>query len=226
MRDLRRSSYVYRGDQARRRRRAQRILVAAGLLVFGGSAWASSTHDALAESATSGGEISRLRAELEASRGELDVAQAQLDRWSRIFAYSARYDVSADLAAAVYDIALAEGIEPELGFRLVAAESEFNPRALSPVGAVGLTQLMPATARYFDGAVTRERLYDERTNLRIGFRYLRTLVRDFKGNVRLALLAYNRGPFAVSADRRRGEDPSNGYDRAIMKGYKGRGVTD
>jgi soluble lytic murein transglycosylase-like protein len=94
------------------------------------------------------------------------------------------------------------------------------------VGAVGLTQLMPATARYFDRAATRDRLYDERTNLRIGFRYLRTLVRDFRGNVRLALLAYNRGPVAVAASRRRGEDPSNGYDRAIMKGYKGRGVTD
>jgi soluble lytic murein transglycosylase-like protein len=226
MRDLRRSSYVYRGDQARRRRRAQRFLVIVGLLVFGGSAWASRPHDALAESAARGGEIGRLRAELDASRLELEVAQAELDRWSRIFAYSARYDVRADLAAAVYDIALAEGIEPELGFRLVDAESEFNARAVSPVGAVGLTQLMPATARYFDRAATRDRLYDERTNLRIGFRYLRTLVRDFGGNVRLALLAYNRGPVAVAASRRRGEDPSNGYDRAIMKGYKGRGVTD
>ena len=173
-----------------------------------------------------GSEAVRLRAELDAARSELDLANAQLDRWHKIFSYSSQYRVGADLATSVYDIALAEGIEPELAFRLVRVESEFNERATSPVGAVGLTQLMLPTARYFKKGITRDELYDRDTNLRIGFRYLRTLVRDYKGNVQLALLAYNRGPQAVQNSRDKGLDPSNGYERVVMKGYKGRGVID
>lgn len=224
------TSYVHRGDRARRRRRTQRGLIALSLCVAGASAWAgrspSEARAAVTPTSTRHDELKQLRFELEATRGELDLAQAQLARWSEIFTYSSRYNVGAELATAVYDVALAEGIEPDLGFRLVRAESEFNPRATSPVGAVGLTQVMPSTARYFEKGITRERLYDARTNLRIGFRYLRTLVREQKGNVRLALLVYNRGPVAVEASQRRGEDPSNGYEKAIMKGYRGRGVTD
>ena len=173
-----------------------------------------------------GSEAIRLRAEIDAARSELDLANAQLDRWHKIFSYSSQYRVGADLATSVYDIALAEGIEPELAFRLVRVESEFNERATSPVGAVGLTQLMVPTARYFQKGITRDQLYDRDTNLRIGFRYLRTLVREYKGNVQLALLVYNRGPQAVQNSRDQGLDPSNGYERVVMKGYKGRGVID
>ena len=171
-----------------------------------------------------GSEAVRLRAEIDAARSELDLANAQLDRWHKIFSYSSQYRVGADLATSVYDIALAEGIEPELAFRLVRVESEFNERATSPVGAVGLTQLMVPTARYFQKGITRDQLYDRDTNLRIGFRYLRTLVREYKGNVQLALLVYNRGPQAVQNSRDQGLDPSNGYERVVMKGYTGRGV--
>ena len=168
----------------------------------------------------------RLQAELDKTRGELDLANAQLARWNRIFTYSSQYRIAADLAADIYDISQAEGIEPDLAFRLVRVESEFNERATSPVGAVGLTQLMPATAKYFEKGVTRARLYDRRTNLRIGFRYLRTLIREQRGNVKMALLVYNRGPVAVQAARRQGANPSNGYDNAVTKGYNGRGVVD
>jgi soluble lytic murein transglycosylase-like protein len=173
-----------------------------------------------------GSEAVRLRTELEAVRGELDLANAQLERWHRIFGFSSTYKVGADLAASIYDIALAEGIEPDLAFRLVRLESQFNDRATSPVGAVGLTQLMLPTARYFQKGITRDELYDRKTNLRIGFRYLRSLIRENKGNVQLALLVYNRGPVAVKNSRQQGRDPSNGYDRIIMKGYTGRGVID
>ena len=227
MRYIRNTSYVHMGDRLRRRRRSQRVLVTVGLCLASASAWAStSPAEAHAESARAGAHVARLRAELDESRGELDAAQAQLDRWSRIFHYSSRYGVTADLATMIYDVALDEEIEPELAFRLVDVESEFNPRATSPVGAIGLTQVMPATARYFQKDVTRDELYDERTNLRIGFRYLRALMRERDGDVRLALLVYNRGPVAVAASERLGRDPSNGYDRAIMKGYTGRGVAE
>jgi soluble lytic murein transglycosylase-like protein len=173
-----------------------------------------------------GSEAIRLRTELDAAQSELDLANAQLERWHKIFGYSSQYRVAADLATSIYDISLAEGIEPDLAFRLVRVESEFNPRATSPVGAIGLTQLMLPTARYFQKGITRDELYDRDTNLRIGFRYLRTLVREYKGNVQLALLVYNRGPVAVQSSRDQGLDPSNGYERAVMKGYKGRGVID
>lgn len=168
----------------------------------------------------------RVQEELDKTRGELDLANAQLARWNKVFTYSSQYRIGADLAADILDIALAEGIEPELAFRLVRVESQFNERATSPVGAVGLTQLMPATAKYFEPGVTKAKLYDRKTNLRVGFRYLRTLIKEQKGNVKMALLVYNRGPVAVQAARANGVNPSNGYDKVVTKGYSGSGVVD
>ena len=230
MRNLR-GTYVHRGDRDRRRRK-----VRAGLLLTGFAASVgfvvrdSGPAEAKAEAprfpVVIGSEAVRLRSELDAARSELDLANAQLERWHNIFGYSSTYRIGADLATSIYDISLAEGIEPELAFRLVRVESEFNERATSPVGAIGLTQLMLPTARFFQKDLTKEELYNRDTNLRIGFRYLRTLVREYKGNVQLALLVYNRGPAAVQKSQEQGLDPSNGYERIVMKGYKGRGVID
>jgi soluble lytic murein transglycosylase-like protein len=169
-------------------------------------------------------ETARLRAELDAAKGDLALTRAQLERARAIMDYSGRFKVNADLAGAVYDVALAEGIDPELGFRLVRVESEFNPHAISSVGAVGLTQLMPSTARYFDKDVTRQELFEPRTNLRIGFRYLRSLINEYDGDVRIALLVYNRGPVAVETLRSLGVDPGNGYAKLVMKGWKAKGA--
>ena len=229
MRNLR-GTYVRRGDAIRRRARIQRALLAGGAVLAAATMWSSrSPSEASAQTASFLEERSamqRMELELNAARGELDLANAQLARWNRVFTYSSKYNIGADLAADIFDIANAEGIEPDLAFRLVRVESQFNERATSPVGAVGLTQLMPATAKYFEKGVTRAKLYDRRTNLRIGFRYLRTLIREQKGNVKMALLVYNRGPVAVNAARARGANPSNGYDHAVTKGYSGRGVVD
>jgi soluble lytic murein transglycosylase-like protein len=81
---------------------------------------------------------------------------------------------------------------------------------------VGLTQLMPSTARYFKRGVSREALFDRDTNLRIGFRYLRTLIERYNGNLELALLAYNRGPERVDELIRAGQDPDNGYVEMVL----------
>ena len=167
-----------------------------------------------------------LTTRLDSMRGELDLARAQLDRSGKIFAYSSRYKIGADLAANIVDVSSAEGIDPELAFRLVKLESDFNSHATSPVGAIGLTQVMPATARYYVKGITREGLYDPTTNLRVGFRYLRGLVREYHGDVNLALLVYNRGPVAVEKARADGNDPSNGYDRIVTKGYRGKGTLE
>jgi soluble lytic murein transglycosylase-like protein len=149
-----------------------------------------------------------------------------LTRWHRIYTYSTQYRIKPDLARRVYDAAITAGIEPELGFRLVRVESVFNPRAVSPVGAMGLTQLMLGTARYYEPNVTREQLLDPDVNLRIGFKYLRGLIREYKGDLRLALLVYNRGPAAVQTAISLGLDPANGYDNIVMRGYRGRGTLD
>lgn len=152
------------------------------------------------------------------------MVKAQFERANGIINYSNRYNISAGLSTSIFDAALAEGIDPELAFRLVRLESEFNPRAKSPVGAIGLTQLMPSTARLYRKGVTVDDLYDRDTNLRIGFKYLRNLMRLYKGNVELALVAYNRGEGAVDDARRAGIDPRNGYEKAVMGNYRGKGI--
>jgi soluble lytic murein transglycosylase-like protein len=151
-----------------------------------------------------------------APEGAIELQQVEIDRLKRIHENSAKFGIPADLAERIEDIALAEGIEPHVAFGLVRAESEFNRRAVSPVGAVGLTQLMPSTARYFKNGVGREDLFDRDTNLRIGFRYLRTLVVKYNGNLELALLAYNRGPERVDQLLRAGQDPNNGYVALVL----------
>lgn len=151
-----------------------------------------------------------------APEGAIELQRVEIDRLKRIHENSARFGIPADLAERIEDIALAEGIEPHVAFGLVRAESEFNRRAVSPVGAVGLTQLMPSTARYFKNGVGREDLFDRDTNLRIGFRYLNSLVVKYNGNLELALLAYNRGPERVDQLLRAGQDPNNGYVALVL----------
>jgi hypothetical protein len=77
---------------------------------------------------------------------------------------------------------------------IVEAESSFNPQAESPQGALGLMQLMPSTGDLF--RVTD--LLDPKVNVDTGARYLSTLLRQFDGDVTLALAGYNAGPGNVT----------------------------
>jgi len=170
------------------------------------------------------GDMRSLEQSLEATRGELAVARLQLERANAIIDYSTHYDIAADLSAAIYDIALAEGVDPALAFRLVNTESNFHAKAKSKVGAIGFTQVLPSTARLYEPGLTTQQLYDRNTNLRLGFRYLRDLLERYEGTpeakLRLALLAYNRGPSKVQELLDAGRDPQNGYATHIMKGYR------
>jgi len=163
-----------------------------------------------------------VRQQLDAKQGELEVARLQLDRVNAIMQYSTHYRLPADMATAVYDVALSEGIDPGLAFRLVKVESGFNPRAVSHVGAIGLTQVLPSTARLYEPGLTTQQLYDRDTNLRIGFRYLRDLLDRYPANMQLALLAYNRGPAKVEQLLGAGRNPANGYEVEVMKGFRHR----
>ncbi|MGQ9556452.1 MAG: lytic transglycosylase domain-containing protein [Desulfurispora sp.] len=90
-------------------------------------------------------------------------------------------------AAARYDL------DPALLKAVARAESSFDPQAVSPAGAAGLMQLMPATAR----ALGVTDVFDPRQNILAGARYLRQLLDRFAGDLPLALAAYNAGPGAV-----------------------------
>ena len=144
------------------------------------------------------------------------------------FSYARRYRIPQQLAHSIHRAAEEEGLDPDLGFRLVRAESNFNPRARSHAGALGLTQLMPGTARWLDRRMTtRERILEPERNLRVGFRYLRRLIEKYD-DLQLALLAYNRGEGAVDRDLRRGRNPENGYTRRVLgtgtERYRGEGI--
>ncbi len=234
MRNLR-GTYVHRGDAVRRRKRIQRALFVSGsvaLTVIVIASRRSSTANAETAVTDRRGSFfslsdnRTLRAQLASTQGELSLVKAQYERADKIMQYSTQYGITAGLASKVFDASIRAGVDPELAFRLVRLESEFNPKAVSKVGALGLTQLMPSTAKLYDKTVTREKLFVPEVNLRVGFKYLRTLLDMFKGDVRLALLAYNRGEDAVWSDVRNGVNPGNGYDLSVMHGYKGKGRID
>lgn len=165
-------------------------------------------------------EMDGFRVALTARQGELELVRLEMTRLQEIMEFSRRYNIPADLATAINDIALSEGIAPALAFRLVQVESGFYRRAVSPVGAVGYAQLMPPTAFEMDPTLEYQDLFDRDTNLRLGFRYLRQMLDKYDGDLRLALLAYNRGPGTVDSIRRVGGDPANGYARAVMDGAR------
>jgi soluble lytic murein transglycosylase-like protein len=126
------------------------------------------------------------------------------------------FKVSPSLARQIHAAAVANRIDPKVAFGLVRTESGFSNSATSPVGAIGLTQLMPATARWMQRGVTRSDLRNPEVNLRIGFRYLRELIDKYEGDTELALTAYNRGPGTVDRVLKRGGDPDNGYAGMVL----------
>ena len=92
-------------------------------------------------------------------------------------------------------IAREEGLDPALAHAVVAAESAYDPRAVSPKRAAGLMQLMPATAERF--GLPRERRLEPEANLRAGIRYLKWLLACFDRDPTLAIAGYNAGENAV-----------------------------
>ncbi len=90
------------------------------------------------------------------------------------------------------------GVDPNLVFAIVRAESKFEPRAVSSKGALGLMQIMPDTGLWIAGQLGNknfqtEILFEPEINIRYGCWYLADLCREFKGNLPLVIAAYNAG---------------------------------
>lgn len=91
-----------------------------------------------------------------------------------------------------------QAINPAWAFAIARRESSFMTDARSPVGAKGLMQLMPNTAKQLKrGSVSRQYLYNAGNNIKLGTRYLRDLLDKNEGNQILATASYNAGPYRV-----------------------------
>jgi hypothetical protein len=103
------------------------------------------------------------------------------------------------------------GVDPALVHSVIKVESNYQQKAISPKGAQGLMQLIPATARRFGVANP----FDPSQNLEGGVKYLRYLTERFGGDLRLALAAYNAGEGAV--DRHQGIPPYQETQQYVTK---------
>ena len=130
------------------------------------------------------------------------------------------------------------GVDPFLVAAIIREESQYDWKAVSRVGAIGLMQVMPTTAtavaqQHHLPNVSREDLFDQEVNIRIGVRYVEQLLAQFSGNVVQAIAAYNAGPVVVgtwaATYRGRSEDEfveliqyqeTRQYVKRVLRSYK------
>jgi soluble lytic murein transglycosylase len=103
-------------------------------------------------------------------------------------------------------------VDPSLIWAVMRQESVFDPKIESPAGAIGLMQIMPYTAKEIaqdlNEPYIKDSLYSPLTNLRYGTFYLRQLLKQFDGNLVLALASYNGGPHNAKRWHERNKDSS------------------
>lgn len=135
------------------------------------------------------------------------------------------HELRESVALAIVEESARAGLDPLLVVALIEVESEFEADAASVMGARGLMQLRPATARWVaerEGVEFSPELLaaDVTLNVRLGVRYLGYLLGSFRGRLDLALMAYNAGPNRLRAAlRARSPLEWQSYVRAVRREY-------
>jgi hypothetical protein len=160
---------------------------------------------------------------MRAARTAASEVNTYLDGKTQSHQTASRAFTQQDIDAAIDAAAARHHVDPSLVRSVVKVESNFNPNAVSRKGAMGLMQLMPATARSLNVANP----FDPEQNVDAGVRHLRKLLDSYGGNVPLSLAAYNAGSGAVARSAgvphfRETQD----YVRRITSLYKGGDESD
>ena len=135
---------------------------------------------------------------------------------SQVRHFANMFNTDLQLARLIYEISTDEEVDPELVFRVIRTESSFITDCVGLVGEIGLMQVRYGTALTVDRGATEKKLYDPAYNIRIGIRHLKDHLHYFRGDLRLPLLAYNRGRGRVNELLGMGMDPANGYARRVL----------
>jgi soluble lytic murein transglycosylase len=172
----------------------------------------------------------RPRVEVECSVEPVVFSFEQVDRQAiRMLIDEHRGDTDhqwrAQVSDAIYDEAMAVGIDPLLVAAIVARESSFRDRVVSHAGAVGLMQLRPFVARDLARKSDlewqgHETLHSPELNVRLGASYYRELVQRFDGDALLALAAYHRGPTRLRRQLNRGTFSGSRYASRVLELYE------
>lgn len=159
----------------------------------------------------------RYRIQIDGGSAELPAAEVVAIEPEEIFVSAPRTPLQqAPYGRIIQDASRKYGVDADLLFSVIAAESNFNPRAVSRRGARGLMQILPATAV----RLGVKDVFDPEQNIDAGTRYLKKLLGNYRGDLALTLAAYNAGPGTVEKYGR--VPPYNetiAYIRAIQKTY-------
>lgn len=152
------------------------------------------------------------------SLSNLSMSQAlqNLEPENETSSINSTYASKSQLINMINQVAQKHGVDEKLVQALIKQESGFNPNAKSKVGAIGLMQLMPSTAK----AMGVKNPYNAAQNVEGGVKYLKSMLNKYNGNIILALAAYNAGPGAV--DKYSGVPPykeTENYVKNILANY-------
>jgi soluble lytic murein transglycosylase-like protein len=115
-------------------------------------------------------------------------------------------------------VAQQQGVDRHLVHAVISAESGYDPTAVSTAGAIGLMQVMPATAADY-GVASSDALFDPETNVKVGTRHLKRLISKYR-SVGRAVIAYNAGEGALEANRALTFPETRRYSMQVINQYR------